>query len=80
MNHGEFSAVEKKFQTNIVFICLRKVAIVSEDLILIGRSFKIVGADTEKARLHMFSFVLGTERCLETDDLWVLELLEKCSR
>ena len=35
---------------------------------------------TEKVRLPIFSLVLGTKRCLETDDLRVLEISEKCSR
>ena len=35
---------------------------------------------TEKALLPIFSLVLGTKRCLETDDLRVLEISEKCSR
>ena len=34
-------------------------------------------AATEKAYLPIFSLVLGTKSCLETDDLRVLE---KCSR
>ena len=46
---------------------LRKVSIVSTDLIVIG--FQIVGATTEKARLPVFSLVLGKKRCLETDEL-----------
>ena len=67
--------VEKQFQTN-VFNFLRKVSIVSEDSIAIGSSFQIVGAATEKARLPIFSLVLGTKSCLETDDLTVLEISE----
>ena len=42
--------------------------------------FQIVGAVTEKAHLPIFSLVLGTKSCLETDDLRVLERSEKCSR
>ena len=47
---------------------------VSEDLIVI-----IVGAATEKARLPIFSLVLGTKSNLETDYLRVLEISEKCT-
>ena len=49
-------------------------------LIIIGSRFQIVGTATEKARLPIFSLVLGTKRCLETDDLRVQEISEKCSR
>ena len=35
---------------------------------------------TEKARLPIWSLVLGTKSCLEMDDLRVLEISEKCSR
>ena len=41
---------------------------------------KIVITATEKARLPIFSLVLGTKSCLETDDLRVLKISEKCSR
>ena len=41
--------------------------------------FKIIGAP-EKAHFVIFSIVLGTTSCLETDDLRVLEISEKCSR
>ena len=44
-----------------------------------------MGAATEKACLLIFSFILGTKSCLETDDLTVLEVSvlevsEKCGR
>ena len=44
------------------------VARVSEDLIITGNQFQIVGAATEKACLLIMSFVSGTNSCLETDD------------
>ena len=34
-----------------------------------GSSFQTLGAATEKARLPELSFVLGTIRCCEIDDL-----------
>ena len=37
----------------------------------------MVGAATEKARLPKLSLLLGTQSCLVTDDLWVLEMSEK---
>ena len=42
--------------------------------------FQIVGTATQKARLPILSLVFGTKSCLETDDLRVLEISEKCSR
>ena len=71
--------VEKQFQTNI-FSFVWKLSIVSEDLIVIGSWFQIVGVATEKARLPIFSLVLVTKSYLETDDLMVLDISEKCSR
>ena len=41
----------KQFHRNIFSPFLRKVFIVSEDLIVIGSCFQTVGAATEKARL-----------------------------
>ena len=52
----------KVISNKYVFNFLRKVSIVSEDLIAIGSSFQIVGAATEKARLPIFSIVLGTKK------------------
>ena len=69
--------VEKQFKK---FQFLTKGYVVSEVLIAIGSWFQIVGAATEKARLPIFSLVLGTKCCLEKDDLRVLEISEKCSR
>ena len=69
--------VEKQFKQ---FQFLTKGYVVSEVLIAIGSWFQIVGAATEKARLPIFSLVLGTTCCLEKDDLRVLEISEKCSR
>ena len=59
----------KAISNKYVFSFLRKVSKVSEDLIVIGSLFQIVGAATEKAHLPMFSLVLGTKRCSEPDDL-----------
>ena len=56
------------------------MSVVSEDLIVIGNVFQIVGAATEKAHMPLFSLVLGTKRCMETDDLRILDISEKCSR
>ena len=67
---------EKQFQTN-VSIYLRKLAIFSENLIIPGDWFHIVA---EKTHLPILGLVLGTIRCLETDDLRVLKILEKYSR
>ena len=41
--------------------------------------FQMVGAATEKARLRLLSIALRTKKCLETDDLRVLEIARKCS-
>ena len=38
--------VEKQFQTNAFSFFLRKVAIVSKDLIVIGSCFQVVGEST----------------------------------
>ena len=70
----------KLISNKYVFSFLSKTSIVSEDLIVIGSGFQIVGSATEKARLPIFSFVLGTKSCLEMADLRVLEISEKCSR
>ena len=70
------NAISNKY----VFNFLRKLSIVSEDLIAIGSCFQIVGVATEKACLPMFSLVLATKSCLETDDLRVLDISEKFSR
>ena len=73
--------VEKQFQTNTVFsVCLQKVFLVSEDLIVIGSRFQIAGTETEKARLRILRLVLVTQSCLEMNELSVLEISEKCSR
>ena len=58
---------------------LRKMGIVSKELIVIGTLFRIVCAATEKARLPILSIVLGTPSCLKKDDLRVLEISNKCS-
>ena len=40
----------------------------------------MMGATTEKARLPLFSLVLGMEIFCEVDDLSCLGMLEKCRR
>ena len=50
------------------------------DFNVVGSSYQMLGAATEKARLPRFSLVLGIERCCEVDDLSFLGMLEKCRR
>ena len=64
-------AIWNKYVLNFLW----KVSIVSEDLIVIGSWFQIVATVREKAEQ-----VLGTKTSLETDDVRVLEISEKCSR
>ena len=64
----------RKFKTNIF---LQKIPLVSEDLIVIGSGFQIVGTSTEKAHLPIFSLVLGIKSCLKMVDLRVLGMSEK---
>ena len=59
---------------------LRNEARLSQDLTVVGSSFQMMGAATEKARLPKLSFVLGIESCCEVDDLSCLGMLEKCRR
>jgi len=59
------------------FFFLRKIPLVSEDLIVIGSGFQIVGTSTEKAHLPIFSLVLGIKSCLKMVDLRVLGMSEK---
>ena len=64
------SYVGKAMSNKYVFSFLRKASIVSDDLIVIGSWFQIVGAASEKARLPIFSLALGTQSyCLEMDTL-----------
>ena len=63
-----------------VFRFLRKDARLSQDFKVVGSSFQMMGAATEKARLPRFSLVLGIESCCEVDDLSCLGTLEKCRR
>ena len=58
------------------FTFLRNVAIVSDNLIVIKSRLQIVCVAPQKARLPIFSFVLGTS-CLEKGDLRVLEISNK---
>ena len=53
---------------------------VSEDLIVPGSWFQIVGTATEKACSLIFSLVLGIRSCLETDHLRVLEKHSRLSK
>ena len=46
---------------------------------VVGSSFQMMGAATEKARLPRFSLVMGIESCCEVDALSCLGMLEKCS-
>ena len=62
------------------FLLLRKDARLSQDFKVVGSSFQMMGAATEKARLPRFSLVLGIESCCEVDDLSCLGTLEKCRR
>ena len=67
-----------QFQTNM-FLFLWKVAIVSEDLIVIGSWFQTFGAATENICLANIELstvysVLGTKSFLEMDDLRVVEI------
>ena len=41
----------------------------SQDFKVVGSSFQMMGAATEKARLPRFSLVLGIESCCEVDDV-----------
>ena len=49
------------------------MAIVLDDLIVIGSLNPYIGASTEKACLPILSLVLRTKSCFETDDLKVLD-------
>ena len=53
--------VEMQFGIKVKFF--QKIAIVSDVLKVMGSSFQILGAVTEKARLPKLSFVLGTISC-----------------
>ena len=53
--------VEKQFLKRYVFRFLRKDARLSQDFKVVGSSFQMMGAATEKARLPRFSLVLGIE-------------------
>ena len=64
----------------IVFRFLRKDARLSQDFKVVGSSFQMMGAATEKARLPRSSLVLGIESCCEVDDLSCLGTLDKCRR
>ena len=58
-----------------VLNCLRKEARLSQDFNVVGSSFQMKGAATEKAGLPRFSLVLGIESCCEVDDLSCLGML-----
>ena len=59
---------------------LRKEARRSQDFNVVGNSFQMIGAATEKTRLPRFSFVLEIESCCEVDDRSCRGMLEKCRR
>ena len=59
---------------------LRKDARLSQDFKVVGSSFQMMGAATEKARLPRFSLVRGIESCCEVDDLRVRMLPIPASR
>ena len=57
------------------------MSIVTEDLIAIGSvDSKMLAQPQRKHSSAIFSLVLGTKSWLETDDLRVPEISEKCSR
>ena len=57
---------------------LRNKAKLSQYFNVVGSSFQMSGAATEKARLPRFRLVLGIESCCEVDDLGCMGMLEKC--
>ena len=59
---------------------LRKEARLSQYFNVIGSSFKMMGAATEKARLLRFNLVMGIESHCDIDDLSCLGMLAKCKR
>ena len=68
----EGAAEYLRWKSNFDEICFeifRKEAILSQDFSVVGSSFQMKGAATEKACLPRFSFVLGIESCCEVDDL-----------
>ena len=71
--------VEMQFGIN-VFSFFRKIGIVSDVFKVMGSSFQILGAATEKARLPKLSFVLGTISCCEIVDLSCPWIFERCRR
>ena len=58
----------------------RKIAIVSDVFKVMGSSFETLGSVTEKACLPKLSFVSGTIRCCEIDDLSCVGIYERCRR
>ena len=54
--------------------------IVSDAFKVMGSSFQTLGTVTEKACLPKLSFVSGTIRCCEIDDLSCLGIYERCRR
>ena len=64
-----------------VLRCLRKEARLSQDFNVVGSSFQMMSAATEKARLPRLSLVLGIESfCVVDDHLSCLGMLEKSRR
>ena len=56
----------------------RKEASLSQYFNVVGSSFQMMRASTEKARLPNFSLVQGIESCCEVDNLSCLGILAKC--
>ena len=55
--------VEMQFKKNTILRFLRKVVIVLNVIKLVGISFQIVDAATEKVRLSRLNLVLEKQRC-----------------
>ena len=56
----------------IVLIFFWKLTIVSNDIKVMGRSFHVLRAPTEKTQLPRLSFVSGTENSCEMDHLTII--------
>ena len=46
---------------------------------IVGCSFQMIGATTEKSHLPRFSLVRGTESRIEGDDLSCLVMFDRCT-
>ena len=56
------------------------MAIIVDDLIVIGSRFQTVAAATERVYLPILSLVLGTKSCLETGDLEISETRSRLTK